>query len=40
MKTQAILENGEIVVINRSYKKQFAKRLKEFKQEAMGYEIN
>ena len=40
MKTQAILENGEVVVINRSYKKQFAKRLKEFKQEAMGYEIN
>lgn len=40
MKTQAILENGEVVVINRSYKKQFAKRLAEFKQGAISREIN
>lgn len=40
MKTQAILENGEIVVINRSYKKQFAKRLKEFKQGVIDRETN
>ena len=40
MKTQAILENGEVVVINRSYKKQFAKRLAEFKQGAISHEIN
>lgn len=32
MKTQAFLENGEVVIINRSYKKSFAKRLLEFKQ--------
>lgn len=38
MKTQAILENGEVVVINRSYKKQFAKRLKEFKQGVIDHE--